>query len=292
MTADGSSLTYTYLADGTKVQNPSYAKVDDNRYRYAGKEEQSIGGANLSLLDFGARYYDPYIARWTSVDPMAGKYFGVSPFNYCNSSPIVYYDPYGNNWYSYTDSNGETQYFYVEGQLSNKDIKAGSYKDLGYTYTDTNTNTYYSLFGKEIPLYNQKGEKTVDGALYPLIDQVVIQSSTTDERIGRANFYLDLKPGSTVQFSYGGHDFSSKYGLEGGTIYFPVKEENSIFVTASMPGPQTSQIHTYNKKHIWIGHNIVLENKNRHTGVIIVFNDNNHKKYNAAKNKLFNSSHN
>ncbi|MCQ2164250.1 MAG: DUF6443 domain-containing protein [Bacteroidales bacterium] len=84
-----------YLPFGTKVQNPSYAKVDDNRYRYAGKEEQSIGGANLSLLDFGARYYDPYVARWTSVDPMAGKYLVISPYVYCGGEPLNRIDPDG-----------------------------------------------------------------------------------------------------------------------------------------------------------------------------------------------------
>ena len=45
-----------YLPFGTRVQNASYAGVEDNRYRYAGKEEQRIGGSDLSLLDFGARY--------------------------------------------------------------------------------------------------------------------------------------------------------------------------------------------------------------------------------------------
>ena len=43
-----------YLPFGTKVQNSSYASITENRYRYAGKEEQNIGGINLSLLDLMA----------------------------------------------------------------------------------------------------------------------------------------------------------------------------------------------------------------------------------------------
>jgi RHS repeat-associated protein len=43
----------------------------NNRWRYAGKETQRFGSLDLSLLDFGARMYDPFIARWTAADPMA-----------------------------------------------------------------------------------------------------------------------------------------------------------------------------------------------------------------------------
>ena len=47
------------------------------------------------MLDFGARFYDPRIARWNTQDPLAEKYFSLSPYNYCAGNPITLVDPTG-----------------------------------------------------------------------------------------------------------------------------------------------------------------------------------------------------
>ena len=39
--------------------------------------------------------YDPTIARWLSVDPMAEKYYPMSPYNYCLGNSIILVDPQG-----------------------------------------------------------------------------------------------------------------------------------------------------------------------------------------------------
>ena len=44
---------------------------------------------------FGARYYDSRIGRWGSVDPLAEKFPGVSPYNYCLNDPVKLFDPNG-----------------------------------------------------------------------------------------------------------------------------------------------------------------------------------------------------
>ena len=44
---------------------------------------------------FGARYYDSDLGRWTSVDPLADKYPGWSPYNYTLNNPLKYIDPDG-----------------------------------------------------------------------------------------------------------------------------------------------------------------------------------------------------
>ena len=50
---------------------------------------------DLSLLDFGARYYDAFVGRWNAIDPLAHKYFGMSPYNYCGNDPVNFFDPDG-----------------------------------------------------------------------------------------------------------------------------------------------------------------------------------------------------
>ena len=67
-----------------------------NRYRFSGKEEQAFAG--LAWQDFGARMYDPDLARWTAPDPLADKYPGISPYVYCNDNPLRYVDVDGMDW--------------------------------------------------------------------------------------------------------------------------------------------------------------------------------------------------
>ena len=81
-----------YLPFGTRVATSS---TPLNRWRQSGKEEQVIGGNDLGVLDFGARHYDPWLARWTTQDPMAGKYTNLSPYSYCAGNPTNMVDPNG-----------------------------------------------------------------------------------------------------------------------------------------------------------------------------------------------------
>ncbi len=64
-----------------------------NQYKFSGKELDEEGG--LDWYYFGARYYDPAIGRWGSVDPLAGKYLSISPYNYVYNNPINAFDPNG-----------------------------------------------------------------------------------------------------------------------------------------------------------------------------------------------------
>ena len=59
---------------------------------FTGKETDCETGFSY----FGARYYDPsLLASWTAIDPLADKYPGLSPYNYCAWNPMKLVDPDG-----------------------------------------------------------------------------------------------------------------------------------------------------------------------------------------------------
>lgn len=77
------------------VEATSQSATSPNRWLFSGKESQSFLYANIPLLDFGARMYNPTIARWTTADPLSEKYYGISPYVYCLGNPISIIDPNG-----------------------------------------------------------------------------------------------------------------------------------------------------------------------------------------------------
>lgn len=55
-----------------------------NRYKYNGKELNT----ELGLYEYGFRWYDPVIGRFTGVDPISDKFPHVSTYNYAENEPV------------------------------------------------------------------------------------------------------------------------------------------------------------------------------------------------------------
>jgi len=62
-------------------------------YRYNNKELNEDFG--LDWYAYGARYYDPVLARFTGVDPISDQFPHVSTFNYAENEPIRNIDLHG-----------------------------------------------------------------------------------------------------------------------------------------------------------------------------------------------------
>lgn len=82
----------------------SLPNTNEFDYRYNGKEVQKE--FDLGYYNYGARFYDPSIARFTGVDPLASSYASLTPYHYVMNNPLIYIDPDGRN----------TVYFGSDGQ--------------------------------------------------------------------------------------------------------------------------------------------------------------------------------
>jgi len=122
---DGEEAT----ADEAPLAWPQYYR-SFNPYRFSAKEQMTVYGGslvgsnfepNVGLYDFGARWYAPYSARWSTPDPLSEKYYSISPYAYCAGNPVNLVDPTGMDWYT----NNETGYYtWFEGNEERE----------GYTY--------------------------------------------------------------------------------------------------------------------------------------------------------------
>ena len=103
----GDNLGNTRVTFGTKTSVAVPYQTDDyypfgleiarsilnpkNEYLYNKKELQE----ELGQYDYGARFYDPIVARWSVIDHKAELYFQITPYAYAANNPTSAIDPDG-----------------------------------------------------------------------------------------------------------------------------------------------------------------------------------------------------
>ncbi len=80
-----------YYSFGGILRSYITGALNDERYKFTGKERDT----ETTYDYFGARYYDSNLGRWLTPDPLADKYPGWSPYNYCFNNPLRLIDPNG-----------------------------------------------------------------------------------------------------------------------------------------------------------------------------------------------------
>ncbi len=112
--------------------------------------------------------YDPCTARWISQDPLAEKYYFVSPYAFCSNNPVNFVDPDGMdiwtiNKYGYiswvseseehrlyaTDKDGELTEDYItvkDRRFLDELSKAQSNKEVSKTSTDDTVDDIFNIF--------------------------------------------------------------------------------------------------------------------------------------------------
>lgn len=95
----GDPVQYIHYAPYGELIANQQASGYDERYKFTGKERDQESGYDY----FGARYLWSNIGIWLSVDPLADKYPGETPYLYCGGSPVMLVDPDGREKHNHFD---------------------------------------------------------------------------------------------------------------------------------------------------------------------------------------------
>ena len=99
---------------------------------------------------YGARYYEPKLSLWMSVDPFAEKARDISPYVYCNQNPIIMFDPDGKKawiviWATQSsDATGRMRIGHTGVVVENYKLNVNT--NGVKRYEPTGTYTYYDLW--------------------------------------------------------------------------------------------------------------------------------------------------
>lgn len=178
-----------YYSFGMRMEGTSNPIVGvENKYKFSGKElDDELG---LNEYDFGARMYDPAIARWGCIDPMADMAPHWTPFRYGFNNPITVTDPTGmleEDWVKNLTT-GITEW---DNDVDNKeqyDKKYGNDKNYAYVgdWAARAVDKDGSIFnghsnGEKKPVAGQYAVKNFDGSYSAPTDKNSIAAATPQQ---------------------------------------------------------------------------------------------------------------
>jgi len=92
-------------------------------YKFQNKEWQDE--LSLNLYDFGGRLYDPATVRTTTHDPLAEKFYDLSPQSFLNNNPLRFTDPTGMESNDWIKRNGKIVWDEKVTSATDKDLQKG-----------------------------------------------------------------------------------------------------------------------------------------------------------------------
>ena len=152
-------------------------------YQYNGKEMDEMHG--LRWLDYGARMYEPALGRFMTMDPLAEKYYSISPYAYCANNPVNAIDIDGN------------LIIFVNG----------------FHTGDGGSSSYWNGLDNQIMMYaNDFNAKYIDGSLGGVFNTVL----TSISNLSASHFGNSLAANNNLDFKntdpYNRYHYGREYG--------------------------------------------------------------------------------
>ena len=201
--------------DGTVEQANDYypfgatygngSSEDIQPYKYCGKELDRMYG--LDTYDHGARQNYSILGVWDRIDPMAEKYYWISPYAVCGDNPINKIDPFGMDNYRLDDKTG---YFFLMEKTNEETDRV-----LAYHFNKKN-NTYEKnskWYQNKIRINNIQKGILRDGINFKVRDNIISVGDFGQPSLeGIKSFVLQLSETTGVEIS--GYSYSSVSGDE------------------------------------------------------------------------------
>ena len=186
-------------------------------YRFTGQEQD----AETGLYNYGARYYDPKISRFLSVDPLADQFPGWSPYNYTLNNPINMIDPDGRapDWIKQNNDDGSVTYIAEQGD------SAESLEEQHGVPFEVGNAIIQGIFGENLPNGTPEGRSNIHPG-----DQIsifAVENSSTDSGGGFMDWLGSFfSEGDQQQNSGDGYAIFAKGSKSGWSINAPEASSN------------------------------------------------------------------
>ncbi|MDR2002767.1 MAG: RHS repeat-associated core domain-containing protein, partial [Prevotella sp.] len=142
-------------------------------YKYNNKELDQMHG--LNMYDYSARYYESALGRFTSVDPLAEKYYNISPYAYVMNNPLKYIDPTGGD-------------IVISGALNQdalKQLQAGAGSSITLTMTGNGNVCYTKNIEGNLSFNAQKIASMIDNS------SIIVNLNTIDgDKTSTGNLFI------------------------------------------------------------------------------------------------------
>ncbi|MBK6476730.1 MAG: hypothetical protein IPF93_00225 [Saprospiraceae bacterium] len=149
------------LAGWIANPTPPYA------YKNNGKELNSDFGLNLS--DYGARWYDAGVGRFSSVDRFTDKYSFMTPYQYGANNPINFIDVNGDSIRISTGENGFVNYYPGQKYTGSDEFVRNISEALNTLYSSTSGSKVLKQLSSSTNYYdytNKTSKNDQAGAVY------------------------------------------------------------------------------------------------------------------------------
>ena len=186
--ASNSTIQRTqYYASGLAWETTPDDNLSTQPYKYNCKEFVEMHGYNG--LDYGARTYFSDRSGWGSVDPLAEKYYSISPYAYCKGNPVMFVDPDGMRVETGSMTKDEQkEYDKMIASLNKSDLFKTMYSTL------VNSKKVYNIsFGKtdkdksgNLVPGNFKPDSKTDGGSVTFLKGSILNNATTTEELAHA----------------------------------------------------------------------------------------------------------
>ena len=230
-----------YFPDGTPT--PRTIGEETQPYKYNGNEWVRFNGNDA--YDFNARQFQPTLLRFDRPDPLAEKYYDVSPYAFCGGNMVRFTDPTGEDWKISTQTD-ENEITHVNITITGVVYNNSSYKDINLNNLAStiksqiesvwtfDTDKYEVNTTANIRVAESADDVTETDHVFQIVDNKRFEKESTAADAAVFGLDIRIKP-STARMTISGENnrtIAHELGHTGG-LRHPASKKNPIYIRST-----------------------------------------------------------